>query len=454
MKKIFFVLGLFLFFISSYIFIYSSVGKNKNYYLKSLISGKYKKIIKDTFFKYKILSNEELKFFQDQIYELSLYKEFYFKEDLINIKVIKTKEIKLSENKTLEKYKIVNGFYSTINSTEKNAYPVGYLDFHNENIFILSSRGILAYKEKLKNKEDFTQVKNNIDKFIGIKQFKKRPYFSLRDLYIHQGKIFISYVEEIKKDCWNTSMIYGDINYKDIVFKKLFSAKDCVSSKDNIDNEFAGTQSGARIFNFDENHYLLTIGDYRSRYLAQKKNSVNGKIIKINIHNKNFEIISMGHRNPQGLYFDKDKNFILETEHGPRGGDEINIIEIDEVSKDEILNYGWPIVSAGEHYDKTEEKYEKYPLHKSHTKFGFIEPIKSFVPSIGISQIIKIKKNKYVVSSMKDKSLYFFELDNEKKIKNLNRIEVFERVRDLNVKNNKLYLFLEGSASIGVIDLN
>ena len=111
-------------------------------------------------------------------------------------------------------------------------------------------------------------------------------------------------------------------------------------------------------------------------------------------------------------------------------------------------------MSAGEHYNKTKEKYEKYPLHKSHTKFGFIEPIKSFVPSIAISQIIKIKKNKYVVSSMKDKSLYFFELDDEKKIKNFNRIEVFERVRDLNVNNNKLYLFLEGSASIGVIDLN
>ena len=76
------------------------------------------------------------------------------------------------------------------------------------------------------------------------------------------------------------------------------------------------------------------------------------------------------------------------------------------------------------------------------------------MPSIGISEIVKIKKNKYVISSLKDNSLYFFELNSEKKIINLDRVEVFERVRDLNFKDNKLYLFMEDTASIGVINLN
>ena len=121
----------------------------------------------------------------------------------------------------------------------------------------------------------------------------------------------------------------------------------------------------------------------------------------------------MGHRNPQGLYFDKENNFILETEHGPQGGDEINLIEINQANESAIQNYGWPISSEGEHYggrtEENVEKYEKYPLHNSHIEYGFIEPIMSFVPSIGISEIVKISPNKYVVSSMKDKSLYFFE---------------------------------------------
>ena len=99
-------------------------------------------------------------------------------------------------------------------------------------------------------------------------------------------------------------------------------------------------------------------------------------------------------------------------------------------------------------------KYKKYPLYKSHSQYGFIEPLKSFVPSIGISEITKIAQNKYVVSSLRENSLYFFQLNNEKEIINLERVEVFERVRDLIFKNDKLYLFLEDTASIGVISLN
>ena len=107
-----------------------------------------------------------------------------------------------------------------------------------------------------------------------------------------------------------------------------------------------------------------------------------------------FEIISMGHRNPQGLYFDKESNIILESEHGPKGGGELNLINLNNSKKD-IPNYGWPVVSGGEHYGgkdalRNKKKYKKYPLHKSHTKYGFIEPLKDFTPSIGASEIVKI----------------------------------------------------------------
>ena len=70
------------------------------------------------------------------------------------------------------------------------------------------------------------------------------------------------------------------------------------------------------MFSFDDNHILFSIGEYRSRYLAQDKTSINGKVLKV-YYDKDYEIISMGHRNPQGLFFDKN-NFINETEHGPK----------------------------------------------------------------------------------------------------------------------------------------
>lgn len=93
-------------------------------------------------------------------------------------------------------------------------------------------------------------------------------------------------------------------------------------------------------------------------------------------------------------------------------------------------------------------------MYKSHAEQGFIEPLKSFVPSIGISAIVKISQNSYAVSSLKYKHLYFFKLNNQKQIIDSNWVEVFERVRDLRFHKNKLYLFMEDSASIGTIDLS
>ena len=102
--------------------------------------------------------------------------------------------------------------------------------------------------------------------------------------------------------------------------------------------------------------------------------------------------------------FDKENNIIIESEHGPMGGDEVNLIDIKMINEDKPLTYGWAIASAGEHYggrvEKNIKKYKKYPLYKSHSEPGFIEPLKSFVPSIGISEVSKVREQNYVVASM------------------------------------------------------
>jgi len=433
------------------------MGNNTFKSLKLLLPMEQKQLIKKYIFPYRIISEQKQTISQQQkILDIIDFSQLELLEKNEGGEIItKEKIVKLSNNKILKKYNLTSGFYSGIS----NLFPgSGYIDFYEGNIIVLSSRGILAFKKNIEDtEENFQQIKNNINEFIGINQFKKHRRFSLKDILIFNNKVFISYTEEIKEDCWNTSIIYADINYENIKFEKLFSPKECVHSTKNIDNEFNAIQSGGKIIYFDSNHILLSIGDYRSRHLAQDIKSINGKIIKVNIDNGDYEIISMGHRNPQGLYFDKENNFILETEHGPQGGDEINLIEVSKFNKDKIQNYGWAISSAGEHYGGISEinkKYEKYPLYKSHSEHGFIEPLKSFVPSIGISKIVKVEPNRYVVGSMKDKSLYFFELNEQKQIINLDKVKVFERVRDLRFNNNQLYLFMESTASIGVINLN
>ena len=451
--------------ISSYFFISSLINNQKFSNLKLLLNNEQKELIKKYIFPYKVISAQQQTISQKQqtisdqlrllnniglsVIELEKKKEGSEITTSENIK-------KLSINKTLKIYKLNSGFYAGI----YQAFPgSGYIDFYKGNIIVLSSRGVLAFKKNIDDtEENFQQIKNNINEFIGINQFNKNQWYSLKDIFIFNNKVFISYSEEIKEDCWNTSIIYGNINYENINFEKLFSPEECVHSIKNIDNDFNALQAGGKIIYFDDNHILLSVGDHRSRHLAQDIKSVNGKIIKINIDNGNYEIISMGHRNPQGLYFDKENNFILETEHGPQGGDEINLIDVNKINKDKILNYGWAISSAGEHYDgkieKNKIKYEKYPLYKSHSEHGFIEPLKSFVPSIGISGIVEVGLNRYVVSSLRDRSLYFFELNEQQEIINLNRVEVFERVRDLRFNDNQLYLFMEDTASIGVMNLN
>ena len=89
------------------------------------------------------------------------------------------------------------------------------------------------------------------------------PY-SLKDLFVYKDKIFISFTEEIKNDCWNTSVIFADVDYVNIQFKKLFSSAKCVQSYNNTDKEFDEDQefephqSGGRMIKFKDSKILLS----------------------------------------------------------------------------------------------------------------------------------------------------------------------------------------------------
>ena len=354
----------------------------------------------------------------------------------------------------------------------------GYLDIHEDNLILVSSSGIIGHSKKPLNKPKFgislQQIQNNLNNFIDVAQFKKSRHFddpkyswqkggwySIKDVEIFHGDIYVSYTKEVKENCWNTSLLYGKMNYDYIHFKTLFTSEECVNEYDNIDNEYNAHQSGGRIINLNNETVLFSIGDFRSRYRAQMESSIFGKVLKINKENKNYEVVSMGHRNPQGLFYNEEENILLEAEHGPQGGDEINVIKLDHKT---IQNFGWAISSYGEHYGgkiaatDNKKKYEKYPLHKSHSEYGFIEPLKYFNPSIGISQIIGLNnENQYVVASLKAHSLYFFEYNYNNKENNFNiikQLDIGERIRDMIYYNKKLYLYLEDTASLAEISFN
>ncbi len=108
---------------------------------------------------------------------------------------------------------------------------------------------------------------------------------------------------------------------------------------------------GGRIAFLNDGTFLLTTGDgYRHREEAQKLDNHFGKIVRLNddgtvpadnpfvdTQDALPEIWSYGHRNPQGIVFDDKNDVVYAHEHGPRGGDEVNIIEKGN-------NYGWPVI--------------------------------------------------------------------------------------------------------------
>jgi glucose/arabinose dehydrogenase len=123
-----------------------------------------------------------------------------------------------------------------------------------------------------------------------------------------------------------------------------------------------------------------------SMMAAQDLNNLLGKILRFRddgtvpadnpfIHSPSAQpaIWSVGHRNPQGLTFDPVTKQLWSTEHGPRGGDELNLIRAGH-------NYGWPVISYGTRYDGL-------ALTTEIAKAGMDQPAINWTPSIGVSSV-------------------------------------------------------------------
>ena len=352
-----------------------------------------------------------------------------------------------------------------------------YLDYFDKNIFLTSGDGVVSFFniENMSN-ENFNAsiISSNISKKINNPKFYREGFAGIKDLLIYKNKIFVSFSNAIKKNCYNISILSAELNYEYLEFKDFFIPDSCIQNLSHA--------QGGRIYPYTDNKIIFSMGDWRSGELVkeyrvetspQNINNLFGKIISIDITTKKYEIISIGHRNPQGLYFNENKNIIFSTEHGPKGGDEININLSPKTN--EIENFGWPIASYGEHYgfkerDDNHVKYKNAPLYKSHSKYGFIEPIKYYVPSIGISEIIQVPNNyfsntnnNFLIASMGSKitegdlSIHHISLnDSFNEIISADTIPIGERIRDMiYIKDHKkVFLFLETSASIGILELN
>lgn len=263
--------------------------------------------------------------------------------------------------------------------------------------------------------------------FINRKERIRDSRFAITDIAIlkenvNSANILISFPRLTNRNCVEVVVDEISLNLTTANAKKInrwFTSKPCVPVS-------AVQHAAGRIEVINNKSVYLTIGDLGYRKIDSR--SLRGDLGSVfKISKKKIEKISSGHRNQQGILL-LDGKTLITSEHGPRGGDEINVIE-------KGTDYGWPFVTYGEPYTQGDYVIPK----ETGTHKGFREPIKVWTPSIAPTELIQLPKNgfgKYsggiAMGTLREMALVFMTFENGK-ITSSETVNIGSRIRDLEV---------------------
>jgi len=220
----------------------------------------------------------------------------------------------------------------------------------------------------------------------GIPQTVEQGQGGLMDVAVHpdhakNGWVYLAYAEPAANgNGAMTKIVRGKIEWQG--GQPRWTSQQTIFQPDPASYTRAGVHFGSRIVFDGKGHLFFSIGERGQQDLAQDLARPNGKIFRLKDDGTVPEdnpfrqpgqlraIWSYGHRNPQGLAFDLEGN-LWDTEHGPRGGDELNPIQKGR-------NYGWPLVAFSINYNDT-------PFRTPWPKEGqdIAMPVFRWLPSIG-----------------------------------------------------------------------
>ncbi len=175
-------------------------------------------------------------------------------------------------------------------------------------------------------------------------------------------------------------------------WRTVWDAKPCLPlkmSKGGL-KQFGGDGAGGRMLFDGSAALLVTIGDQQwdgwnwDHAVSQDLATDYGKLIRIDLTTGSSSVVASGLRNPEGLMRDRSGR-LWSTEHGPQGGDELNIVV-------EGGNYGWPKMTYGREYGTGH-----WPLLEpgADDDPAFVRPVFSWVPSIGVSNLLQVKGKRF-----------------------------------------------------------
>jgi glucose/arabinose dehydrogenase len=266
--------------------------------------------------------------------------------------------------------------------------------FEDENLIwgleILDDNSILA---SIKS-GSIIHYKDGIKKDIkGVPEVYLRGQGGLLDLELHPNfnknrLVYLSYAYmKNRDDGGNTAIARAQLVNDSLKNLEVLYKGSPVSRK--------GQHYGSRMAFDNENYLYFTIGDRGNRNVNPQDISVDGgKVYRINddgtipddnpfidVPNAKKAIYTYGHRNPQGIFKHPKTGKIWTNEHGPRGGDEINIVEKGK-------NYGWPKITYGKNYSGT-------TITKNKSLPGMEQPLYYWLPSIAPSSFEYISSEMY-----------------------------------------------------------
>lgn len=243
--------------------------------------------------------------------------------------------------------------------------------------------------------------------------------------------------------------------YTEKVVKFKYNGTNLINPVTLIDGIKANSfHNGSRLLIVDYKLFIST-GDAGDQPLSQSMNSVNGKLLRLNLDGtipsdnpfKGSAIWSLGHRNAQGLAF--ANNTLYSSEHGPNSDDEFNILQKGR-------NYGWPNVHG--FCDQADEK-------SFCTQYNVAEPLKTWTPTIAVcgidyynNDLIPQWKNSVLMTTLKDRTLYQLKLniagDKVEQVIEIFR-DTYGRLRDVCVApDGKVYVATGNGANDQILVIN
>ena len=221
-----------------------------------------------------------------------------------------------------------------------------------------------------------------------------------------------------------------------------------------------GRHFGSRLRFAPDGHLFVTLGDRGDRHRAQDPGDHAGSIVRlrddgsvppdnpfVGVDGARPEIYTLGNRNVQGLAFHSETGVLFAHEHGPRGGDEVNVVRAG-------VNYGWPVISYGREYGSGA------PVGEGTHRNGMARPVLQWTPSIAPSGLTVYDGDRFpgwrgnlFVGALRFRLLARLVLDGERVVHEERLLEDrYGRIRDVRTgPDGLLYLLTDAPAPLGAL---